>query len=147
MPSVTRQLPFFFPFPSVRGSRWLAVFRKRPFFPTPVCGFPLPSVTNFPFPVFSPVVTTAFVMGHAFLFTLSLTFLCKKVLLGLLGMQRRAFTSKSSIVHKVVLTPQFVFCIDNNMDLSLQHQPEVQHAGAVPGLAHSHGHPRNPQSP
>ena len=44
----------------------------------------------------------------------------------MLGMQRRAFTSKSSIVHKVVLTPQFVFCIDNNMDLSLQHQPGAQ---------------------
>ena len=99
---------FFFLFSSVRGSRWLAIFRKRPFFPTPVCGFPLPSVTNFLFPVFSPVVTTTFVMGYDFLFTLSLTFLCKKVLLGLLGMQTRAFTSKSSIVRKVVLTPQFV---------------------------------------
>ena len=79
----------------------------------------------------------------------------------MLGMQSRAFTFKSCIVHKVAPTLswcfpqpftlvlhmdgvhwictlskqlQFVYHIDSNMGLYLEHQPIVQPAGAFPGL-------------
>ena len=78
LPFVTRQLPIFFPFPSVRGSQWLAVFHKRLFLHTSLW-LSVAIRYQSSFSAIFPVVTTAFHYGPCFsIYLLPLTFLYKK---------------------------------------------------------------------